>query len=578
MDTSNNQRAASGGLNQHPLRLLACAVAGRPVYISFLKDAEASVYADGNRIYLPAGQNPEQQRLAIITQSLLIAGDSFKPSLMSGLLGRGNLKQRYLTLEVERCARQFDFRVPTYYQQALTTYQAGYQCEDPEASLVIAKSSKPVPEPPLWFGQLYPMRILRNKGSQTGSPLDSDTLEQLEASLKQLKKELDESEDEDKIKDSFWQLLSSPKGKNGLLANILKELLDMSSSPDGGKSESGSGTSVESVSGRWVKRLADAANALRSTSEVAIPSSFVVQESGAHSYKEWDHGAQKYKANWVSVEEVEPWTENEDKVIGDFATGSGQQYQKLLAGLCFNIERHRNQSFGDDLVLDRLVDLATNLRSGFSGDERVYSANLKTKRDLGVQILLDASSSTQEAAENNRNVCDVQMEAAWQLCKAFHDLGDRVAMHGFHSWGRSLVRLQRLKSFNEPMGAAVQQRCKDLSVAGYTRCGGAIRHAVHLLNQYSGMPRNLLLVISDGYPYDDQYEGQYAAEDTRKALEEARKDHVACVCLSVGSDVANMKLEAIYGDANYLAVDTVNKVAAKLRPVIEAALSQTLIN
>jgi len=574
VDISENTQPS----RQHPFRLLACAVAGMPVYISYLKDADASAYADGNRIYLPAGQSLEQQRLTIISQSLLIAGGSFKPSLMSGLLGRGNVKPRYLVLEIERCARCFGHRVPPYFQRAITPYQSNDNCAEAEDSLRIAKSNKPLPEPPSWYGRLYPMRILRNRGGQAGSPLDNESLQELEASLKQLRKQLDEDEDEDKIKDSFWQLLSSPKGKNGLLSNILKELLDMSSSPDGGKSESGSGTSVESVSGRWVKRLADVANALRSDSDISIPSSFVLQESGAHSYKEWDHSSQKYKPNWVSVEEVEAWTESDDKVIGDFSTGSNQEYQKMLAGLCFNVERHRNQSFGDDLVLDRLVDLTTNIRSGFSGDERVYSANLRTRRDLGVQILLDASSSTQEAAENNRNVCDVQMEAAWQLCQAFHDLGDRVAMHGFHSWGRSLVRLQRLKSFNEPMGAAVQHRCKELSVAGYTRCGAAIRHAVHLLNQYSGMPRNLLLVISDGYPYDDQYEGQYAAEDTKRALREARENHVACVCLSIGSDVANKKLEAIYGDANYLAVDTVNKVAAKLRPVIEAALSQTLSN
>lgn len=573
MSTSNTKPPA-----QHPLRLLACAVAGRSVYLSYLQDADASPYADGNRIYVPVSQALEQQRLAIITQSLLIAGGSYKSALMSGLLGRGKVKSRYLLLEVARCARLVNHRVPPSYQSAILPYQADCRCESAEESLAVAKSNKALPEPPSWYGKVYPMRILRNKGSQAGSPISNDVLEELETSLKQLRKRLDENEDEDKVKDSFWQLLSSPKGKNGLLSNILKELLDMSSSPDGGKSDSGSGTSVESVSGRWVKRLADVANALRSTSDLSIPSSFILQESGAHSYKEWDCQTQQYKHNWVSVEEVEAWTENDEKVIGEFSTAPNQQYHKLLAGLCFNVERHRNQSFGDDLVLDRLVDLTTNIRSGFSGDVRIYSANLKTRRDLGVQILLDASSSTQEAAENNRNVCDGQMEVAWQLCQSFHDLGDRVAMHGFHSWGRSLVRLQRLKSFNEPMGAAVHHRCKELSVAGYTRCGAAIRHAVHLLNHYSGMPRKLLLVISDGYPYDDQYEGQYAAEDTRRALDEARENHVACVCLSIGSDVGNKKLEAIYGDANYLAVDTVPKVAVKLRPVIEAVLSQTLSN
>ena len=80
------------------------------------------------------------------------------------------------------------------------------------------------------------------------------------------------------------------------------------------------------------------------------------------------------------------------------------------------------------------------------------------------------------------------------------------------------------------------------------------------------------MVISDGYPFDDQYEGEYASEDTRKALLEARDQDVACICLSVGSDADAERLEQVYGQANYLSIETVDQLAGRLRPVMEAAI------
>ncbi len=567
----------------HPLRLLACAVAGRPVHIVYLNDSGylkgggASSWSDGVRIYIPALLDLEQQRAQILVQSLLLAGNSLSRSLLPALIGRGKLKQRYLLLEVERCVRQFEYRIPSAFCARIV--RTGYSPlpATPRESLRIATASVTLPETPSWYGTLSPVRLLRKFGAQSGGPLDDDSLQRLESQLQQLAQELAEGDEEDAVKDSFWQLLASPKGKAGVMSNILQDLLGFSSSPAGQGGDSGANSSTEMVSGRVASRLHDLKNALRSTLARETPSAFLLQDSGAHSYPEWDCSNNQYRDNWVSVEEVEAWSEGGENAVTDFTSGSSRQLQKTLAGLCFDVERHANQAFGDDLSVDRLVDMHTDLRAGFSGDERVYQANLKTRRSLGVQILVDASSSTAEEASGGKRICDLQMAVAWQLCQAFSLLGDRVAMHGFHSWGRALVRLQRLKNFNEPMGAIVAQRGKQLAVAGYTRVGAAIRHSLKSLRCLSGMPFNLLLVISDGYPYDDQYEGEYAAEDTRKALEEARRENIACVCIAVGSDVNSDKLRAIYGNTNYLALRNPGALDRNLRAVIEAAIAATVM-
>jgi len=57
----------------------------------------------------------------------------------------------------------------------------------------------------------------------------------------------------------------------------------------------------------------------------------------------------------------------------------------------------------------------------------------------------------------------------------------------------------------------------------YTRMGAAIRHVSRHLAAREAQ-RHLLLVITDGKPNDlDHYEGRHGIEDTRRAVQEARR-------------------------------------------------------
>lgn len=557
----------------HPLRLLASAIVGRPVPITYLLQADARSYTDGERLYLAARDGLEDVRLELMVQGALLSGGSLGAKQLRAIVGRFELRERYLLLEVERCCRLIEDRLPSHVLERLVPYRSGCFAQSPDESLDIARSSRQLPQPPAWFGTIQPWRVLRkNLQGGAGQPAMSDKkLAQLESQLKKI--EADEEEEDDSLsKSSFWKLLSSPLGKDGFFARFMQEALDMKSSPDKDASDSGAAGSSEMVSARVSNRIRDITQAIRSAMEVAIPSAFVQAESGAHSYPEWDCTKQRYLPNWVNVEEVDPHAEEALFAAGTF-NGSDLAFQRALAGLCMGLQRHRGQAQGDDLVLDRMIRLAIDLRTGHSGDDRVYSASLRTRRDLGVQILLDASSSTLEHSADGRRVFDLQAQTAWKLCRAFALLGDRVAMHGFNSWGRTLVRFQTLKSFDEPIGACLEQRLRHLAVAGYTRCGAAIRHATEQIDQHAGTPYKLLILISDGYPYDDQYEGEYAAEDTRKAIQEARERGIACVCLSVGSDVEADKLERVYGATNYLAINRTEQIVPRLRRLMETAIS-----
>lgn len=559
----------------HPLRLLAGAVVGYPVAITYLLQDGARSYTDGERIYLAAHEGVEDRRLELMVQGALICGRALGGKQLRAIVGRIELRQRYLVLEVERCCKAIEDRLPCFFLEQLAHYRTGFSPQSPQESLAIARGMRRLPDPPAWYGTLQAWKVLRKGLQGDGQGLTDTRLAQLEAQLAKVEADGDDEEDDSLSKSSFWKFLSSPFGRDNFFSRFMQEILDMKSSSDKDAADSGIEGSSELVSGRISKHIRDITQAVRSNMPVWIPSSFVQSETGAHSYCEWDCVAKRYRQNWVSVEEVDPHAEEPNFEAGTLHTGGDRAFQRALARLCLGFQRHRGQPQGDDLVLDRMIRLAVDLRSGHSGDDRVYSANLRTRRDLGVQILLDASSSTLERSADGTRVFDLQVQAGWRLCRALALLGDRVAMHGFNSWGRTLVRFQTLKTFDEPIGAQLEQRFRRLAVAGYTRCGAAIRHATDHLDVRSGTPFKLLVLISDGYPYDDQYEGQYAIEDTRKAIEEARTKGIACICISVGSDADAERLEHVYGAANYLAINRTEQMTTRLRYLMESAIGPT---
>lgn len=561
--------------DDRPLRILAAAVIGHPVSITYVMKDKARSYSDGDRIYLPAHEDLSTRRIEVMIQAALISGGAFSNKIMQRILGRAELSERFLVLEVERCCMAIESRLPSQLITMLAPYRSGFTPQDAEASLEIAQSRKSLPKPPEWYGGFRPWRVLRRNAQGGSKPMTEQKLAELEAQLAMITEENDEEEDDENIqKASFWKWFTSPLGKESFLSKMLQDLLDMGSSPGQEESDEGSAGS-QMVSGRAAQRFRDIAMAIRSEMDITLPSAFAHAEAGAHSYHEWDCHKKQYKPDWVSVEETDPHALESNFEPGTLS-GSNLPFQRALAGLYLGFQRHRGQPQGDDLVLDQMVRLAIDIRTGHSGDERIYSASLKTRRDLSVSILLDASSSTLEYSADGKRVFDLQAQTGWSLCRAFATLGDRVAMHGFNSWGRGLVRFQTVKTFDEPSGAALESRLRHMAIAGYTRCGAAIRHATAQMQEQAGTPYKLLILISDGYPYDDQYEGEYAGEDTSKAIEEARDQGVACVCLSVGSDADKKRLEKVYGASNYLAIHRSEQLVPKLHQLVESAIATAM--
>lgn len=165
-----------------------------------------------------------------------------------------------------------------------------------------------------------------------------------------------------------------------------------------------------------------------------------------------------------------------------------------------------------------------------------------------------------------------QIEAAQRLARALEARGDRVAIYGFNSRGRRNVYLYEVKKFGTGSDLGWQASLGRLEPAGFTRMGAAVRHATTILTHGSGARREVLLVLSDGIPYDEGYEGRYALADTRRALADARESGVGCLCLSLGGHQTKSELEAVFGSAYFAGAGNLAAIGPELNRLFNHAL------
>ena len=184
-----------------------------------------------------------------------------------------------------------------------------------------------------------------------------------------------------------------------------------------------------------------------------------------------------------------------------------------------------------------------------------------------VAVLFDASRSTKSAVGSKdglgRPVIAVAREALVALARGLDACGDDLALYAFSSLKREKVFFDICKNFDEPFSARVDARIAGLRPGFYTRIGAALRHASFKLSERPNS-RKLLLVISDGKPNDlDHYEGRYGVEDTRHAVQEARRRGQSVFCVAIESQM-RASLPHLFGPAGFSLVSQPEKLASAL--------------
>ncbi len=208
---------------------------------------------------------------------------------------------------------------------------------------------------------------------------------------------------------------------------------------------------------------------------------------------------------------------------------------------------------GEALDLDAWVRHLGCVQASSHSEPQVWARRQRGERSLATLLLADLSLSTDAYANNEQRVIDVIRDALYVFGEALQGCGDAFSMLGFSSVRRSQVRIHQLKDFEEPWCAAVQNRVGAIKPGYYTRMGAAIRLATRRLQDRPERQR-LLLLLTDGKPNDlDVYEGRWGVEDTREAVNEARRAGLQPFCISIDEDAARY-LPHLFGQQGWTQV------------------------
>jgi nitric oxide reductase NorD protein len=550
---------ASGRDAPDRFRFLATFLAGRSIGVAEATAGELA-HTDGTVVFVSAGRTLAEQRREVLVQAALLGAGSLDPRLVRALRGRPKVARRYLTLEGRRVLADLGARLPAAAALAGTEHATTSTADE---SLEAARGRTSIADPPAWFGVIRPSRLLGapavGPGVRASGPLKFDPTDTPETR--------DDGDAEEGEASKILDLFRNPLTSN-VLSDFFNRLFGNSRSP--GDGPAGAKTPIRAM--RRTHAVGPNARPLpvrlRFTTKGAPGPAVGV---GGALYPEWDVYAGRYRAEHCRVIDFPLRTVAD---VLDAGVEHDEVLRRRLCRLGLGPKVFRRRPDGDDLDIEALVDLHVDLNAGHSPPEHVYLERRKLARNLGVLILLDASGSATDLDATGRSVHEHQRRAAATLAVTLEDLGDRVAVYGFRSHGRAAVHLVAIKPFGQRFGAGGRARLNQLRPYGYTRLGAAIRRAGDIVKAEAGTPNGLLLVLSDGFPYDHRYEARYAEADAHKALEELRSDGVACLCLSIGASTPTEALHRVFGSASHANAPTLADLSPRMDELFLGALKE----
>jgi len=285
-------------------------------------------------------------------------------------------------------------------------------------------------------------------------------------------------------------------------------------------------------------------------------------------YDEWDFRRKGFRKNWCVVREKEV-----TPVKNTFMEKTLTQYRGHIRRLRHQFERLqtserfvRRQREGSDIDFDAVVESMSDMQAGRHGSDRLFIRLAREQRDIAVYFLVDMSNST--AGWVGQSI----KEALVLICEAMEVLNDRYGIYGFSGMRRLRCEVFPVKRMDERYSQTVRERISAIGPREYTRMAPAIRHMTSLFSTVEAKVR-LLIVLSDGKPEDyDDYKGDYAIEDTRHALLEAKAQGIHPFCITIDRQ-AHEYMDHMYGEVNYIFIDKIKQLPARMSEIYRSLTS-----
>ena len=310
-------------------------------------------------------------------------------------------------------------------------------------------------------------------------------------------------------------------------------------------------------------------------SEAESPEQVLAEGEVAYNYDEWDRELTDHRLGWCRV--VEKKVKHGDR---NFVDQTKERHKGVISSIRHqfqlmkpeNLTRVTNEVDGEEFDLNAVIDYVIDRRADGQQSERIYTKRIRRRRDVAVSFLLDQSSSTartigrhplQPYTRPGRRIIEIEKEGLVLMSEALEAVGDIYSINGFTSEGRRNVKFYVVKDFDEKYSDEVKRRIGGINYQNNTRLGAAIRHATAKLAKQDARTR-LLIVLSDGRPYDHDYgDARYAREDTREALRQAKNEGITPFCITIDRE-SEAELRDLYGEVGYTIIDDVLSLPERL--------------
>jgi nitric oxide reductase NorD protein len=310
-------------------------------------------------------------------------------------------------------------------------------------------------------------------------------------------------------------------------------------------------------------------------SEAETPEQVLAEGEVAYNYDEWDRELTDHRLGWCRV--IEKQVKHGDR---HFVDQTKERHKGVISSIRHqfqlmkpeNLTRVSNEVDGEEFDLNAVIDYVIDRHADGQQSERIYTKRIRRRRDVAVSFLLDQSSSTartigrhplQPYTRPGRRIIEIEKEGLVLMSEALEAVGDIYSINGFTSEGRRNVKFYVVKDFNEKYSDEVKRRIGGINYQNNTRLGAAIRHATAKLAKQDARTR-LLIVLSDGRPYDHDYgDARYAREDTREALRQAKNEGITPFCITIDRE-SEAELRDLYGEVGYTIIDDVLSLPERL--------------
>ena len=442
----------------------------------------------------------------MLIQSALLGAGSLDRRLVKPLRARPSIARRYLALEGHRVlaelARQIPLAAELHPDGAPRTATAA-------ESLDMAKSRVEVPDPPRMV-RGYPTLPTADASGRTGlrrPPTKSCVCSSIPSTCPRLD---DDGDGEPARESKILKLFESPLFNSQHCVGLLPQTAWQLALPRRWRCRCGDTGSRRSARARSVahSRPLPTGSVSPMTAIPALP-----RGVGGALYPEWDVHNNRYRPDWCRVIDF-PLTVAAD--VSAAGVPHDDVLRRRLSRIGLGPKVLRGRPDGDELDIEALIDFssicgpATRHRTCVPGTPQACPQSRRPHLARCLRIRHRYGSGWPARCTTT----SVGRPPHWPSRSRSLATASPSTHLGPRADTRSTCR--RSKRFGQRFGAVGRARLNQLRPSGYTRLGAGIRGAGEILKAGAGTPNRLLIVLSDGFPYDDGYEGRYAEADAAR--------------------------------------------------------------